>query len=276
MDHSPRRVPRAVLLALWAPRVRRTADAATAEHAITGDDEPHLFDAPAGLAGGAREPSSAGVGMPGLAVARPGQLATGLQSLGPTHEALALMPTSGHLMGLPAEAGADAVDADGVALLRTAAGVIALMPRVEEFGSAWERGRMVRWSARPLEDDVLPRCVAALPSAAEANRLLLEATAQATQALVDLDVARWRPEAVNALRRANDDEWASRDTPANLDLRRRELLHRAMLVLAITGLAGDDEGAAVTGHERERRTAALRGPAAAARLALSAATHHRR
>jgi hypothetical protein len=144
-----------------------------------------------------------------------------------------------------------------------------LVPAVERHvsgsGDVWHT---VRWHVLPLPDaPVRPEAV----SVAEAEHDLLDALRTSTDALRDLDVARWRPELAQALAdlRRNG---ATADLPPGYDRRAHQLLHRADLVARIVTLAGEDApGAAVNAYEASRRDAALRPLATAARRARAAA-----
>lgn len=108
----------------------------------------------------------------------------------------------------------------------------------------------------------------AYPDHREAGRQLRRGLVEATQALVDLDVASWGPEIpdllLNARRRARH------PVPSHWDAHRAETFERALLCREITGLALADDGGAVSAWEMERRRASLRDLDALSRRALVA------
>jgi hypothetical protein len=110
-----------------------------------------------------------------------------------------------------------------------------------------------------------------LPSLSEAERDLHETLREATNALLRLDVARWRPEVAEALRELRDGAGAEDALPPGYPPRARRVLVLARRVGAITGLALADPGAAVSAGEMAVRTATLRPLIAASRRAEVAA-----
>lgn len=121
---------------------------------------------------------------------------------------------------------------------------------------------------------VVWRCLPAharrpVPDLPEAETLLRRALSMTADALVDLDVARWRPEVADelmALRRPRDVR-----VPAGTDGRVLRMLTLALRCRHIVDLALDDDGGARTSLEAEGRRAALAPLERAARRALVAA-----
>jgi hypothetical protein len=123
-------------------------------------------------------------------------------------------------------------------------------------------GAAVEWTAyaagpRPLTD------------VGEADRGLRLALQRAATALADLDVARWRPEAADAL--LNLHHRPGLVPPAGTPGRCGDLAARSLQALAIVDLALEDDGGAVSAAEAETRRAALQPLGAAARRGLVAA-----
>ncbi|HEY0356937.1 MAG TPA: hypothetical protein VGD11_00065 [Mycobacteriales bacterium] len=178
-----------------------------------------------------------------------------------------VVPAAGDPRGLPgpgAFSTAALVSGEGAVCGRTGL-VPTVARRVSGSGDVWHT---VLWHAHPLPGTP----VRAEPiSVAEAEQELLDALRTSTDALRDLDVARWRPELGQALAdlRRNG---ARTDLPPGYDDRAHRLLHRAELVTRIVALAGEDApGAAVNAYEAAGRDAALRPLATAARRARTAA-----
>jgi hypothetical protein len=123
-------------------------------------------------------------------------------------------------------------------------------------------GAAVEWtaygaSARPLVD------------VGEADRALRLALTDAAAGLAELDVARWRPEAADALMNLHRRPQLA-SAPGTPD-RCVELAARALQAGAIAELALEDDGGAVSAVEADLRRAALTPLASAARRALVAA-----
>lgn len=110
------------------------------------------------------------------------------------------------------------------------------------------------------------------PSLPQAESDLAEALLETTTTLVDLDVARWRPEAAAALadlRRSGDHP--ADGLPPGYSPRAERVRTRAHKCLLACELALDDDGAAVSAHEVAARQNAFRPLERAARRAMIAA-----
>jgi hypothetical protein len=123
-------------------------------------------------------------------------------------------------------------------------------------------GAAVEWTAY----DALPR---QLSDVGEGDRVLRLALQRAAGALADLDVARWRPEAADAL--LNLHHRPGLAPPPGIPGRCVELAGRALQALAIVDLALEDDGAAVSASQAAARREALAPLGAAARRGLVAA-----
>ncbi|WP_028660797.1 hypothetical protein [Nocardioides insulae] len=108
-----------------------------------------------------------------------------------------------------------------------------------------------------------------IPDVGEADRAVRSALPAATDALADLDVARWRPEVADQVLDLR--HRAALPAPAGVPERCADLASRALQLLGIVELALEDDGAAVTAAEMSARRDALRPLARAARHALTSA-----
>jgi hypothetical protein len=170
---------------------------------------------------------------------------------GATSFGLAL-PAPGDPVGLggPPAFGAAALEA-GEAVV---AGEIGLVPlRV---------GAAVEWTAYAAA----PR---QLTDVGEADRMLRRALHESAGALADLDVARWRPEAADAL--MNLHHAPRLEPPPGTPGRCVDLAARSLQAAAIVDLALEDDGGALSTAEAADRRAALLPLGAAARRGLVAA-----
>lgn len=181
-----------------------------------------------------------------------------------------VLPAPGDPRGLPGPG-----PFSTAALLRgegVVAGELGLVPEVAEHrsgsGDVWHT---VTWQAYPVEANPAPPVDS--PTAAEAEHDLSAALTETTEALMALDVARWRPElgeALAALRRGG----TGPELPAGYDPRSRRLYARASVLEQVLALATQDPlGGAVNGHQAQRRALALRPLATACRRALEAASN---
>ena len=127
-------------------------------------------------------------------------------------------------------------------------------------------GTSATWRAEPLAGPLPPL------DAAYARRQVHAATEKAIDSLIELDLARERPEVADAL---NDLLTAVADPrliPPWLPGRNRELLERSLRLAGICELALDDDGAATTVLQAQRRSDVLRPLLAVARHGAAAAT----
>jgi hypothetical protein len=178
-----------------------------------------------------------------------------------------VLPAAGDPRGLPGPgAFTTAALAAGEAAVCGGTGLVPAVQRhVSGSGDVWHSvlWHVVPLPAVPVQGEVL--------TLAEAEHDLLEALRTSTDALRDLDVARWRPELADALADLRRNGGRS-ELPPGYDDRAHRVLHRADLVARIVALAGEDApGAAVNVYEASARDAALRPLATAARRARTAA-----
>ncbi|PUA80179.1 hypothetical protein C7S10_15430 [Nocardioides currus] len=108
-----------------------------------------------------------------------------------------------------------------------------------------------------------------LPDVGEADRMLREALLTSARQLADLDVARWRPDVADRL--MNLGHRPALEPPLGTPARCADLAARGLQGWAITELALEDDGGAVSSYEIEARRAALQPLERASRRALVAA-----
>lgn len=249
-------VPRSVVLAAWAgAAVRGAATVRDAVRAVTGTDEPHTVrDHP--------DPDvtdlTALLGS-WVAAAAPGD----------PPRVRAVLPAPGDPSGLagPPPFTAEAVDAGEAVLVTGPGGTTGLVPEVVAFGSVWEPGATTTWHAHAAGDPTAPESM----TLADAQRALRSALAQATRALADLDVARWREEAADRIVAVRDGALPTSALPPGSSPEAFAVATSAARVRAIVALAAEDDGAAITGWEATARTRSLREVDAVARHALGVA-----
>ncbi|HET7432297.1 MAG TPA: hypothetical protein VFJ89_12390 [Nocardioides sp.] len=229
-------LPVSGLLAWWGTAwLRGRAVADLVVDAVLGDDATHVV---AGLPG-----TDGSVTL----VRALGELrASGCEAIG-----LAL-PAPGDPVGIggPADFSAAALEAGEAAV----AGGAGLVPR--------RVGAAVEWTAYAAHRRQLT-------DVGEADRALRRTLQQAATALADLEVARWRPEAADAL--MNLHHPPALRPPDGTPGRCVELAGRSLQALAIVTLALEDDGAAISATEIGVRRAALQPLAEAARRGLVAA-----
>lgn len=170
---------------------------------------------------------------------------------GADHAGLAL-PVEGDLLGLggPRALNDPAVDAGEATVLPG----LGLVPAVTGSG--------VTWSVTPAERRQLP-------DVGEADRSLRSALVETADELAALDVARWRPEAADALMDLHHPPHV--EAPAGTPPRCVQLAARGLQAWAIVDLALEDDGGALSSYEVGRRRGALQPLERAARRALVAA-----
>lgn len=278
MDHSPLMLPRSVLLALWLAEDPTASGAGpggagrvqAALEAVQGEDEPHrvvvgedagLPDLPVSAATGA-DPGATTPGLADLVAA----WASGPRAV------CAVLPVPGDAAGTPAAVAQHAQGAGEAVLVTTPDGSWAAVPEVQRFGSVYEPGHLVTWRVLAVPDWE-HALVSHLGSLSDAEHDLTRALARATDALVTLDLARWRPEAaeqIAALRSTAHPGWR---LPPGTEQRRVRVLTTAVRLRAIVALATADDGAAVNVFQADQRAGALRDVDHAARRAIAVATH---
>lgn len=233
----------ATVLALWLTAwLRGEVSLDDARDAVVGGDAAHdVLDLP----GDARD---AGTSTPLI-------LALGrLRAAGATGASLAL-PEPGDPLGLagPPSFNAEAFEAEQAVVVRGAG--LGLVPARAGAGVVW-------------------RCLPATPpppthGVADAERVLRRALTTTADALVDLDVARWRPEVADELMELRRP--LALPVPAALSARTQALLALATRCRRIVALAREDDGNAVTAREIAARREALQPLDGAARRAVVAA-----
>jgi hypothetical protein len=255
-------LPRSARLAAWGTAVLSSGvEASLAVRAVTGDDEPHEVAAEVEVAAVLGLPAKGGLAELLTALARHG-----------TPSLTVVLPAPGDVLGLPGPPGFDdaALEAGECVLLGAGPGpAFGFVPRVVEFGSVYEPGAMVCWQGQATGR----RRVTDFGSVAEADRELRTALAEATQELARLDIARWREDAAARVAAIRDGGLERGMLPPGTPRRCVRVLATAARVRAIVELAGEDDGAAVTGHEAARRAETLRSLEGVSRRAMVAAVN---
>ncbi len=253
-------VPRSARLAAWGTAVLRgRVGAPDAVRAVTGDDEPHRVAGPDGVLDG---------GLAAWLATLAGQPGAGLR---------VVLPAPGDVLGLPgppafneeAVAAGECVVVDVDPTRPGSTGSTGLVPSLEVFGSAWELGCLLTWTVHAT----LPSRVTDVGSLAEAGRALKEALGEAIDTLAALDVARWREDAAERIGAVRDGALDPSALPPGTPPRAVQVLASAARVRAIVELAVQDDGAAISGHEAQRRGLALRGLDSIARRGMVAAVN---
>ncbi len=235
-------LPRSATFALWfSAWLAGRASLDEARDAIVGTDAAHDV-----------------AGLPGEDEVVPLILAMGrLRAAGATGAGIAL-PVPGDPLGLAGPSGFNVLALDvseGVVLEGVDIGVV---PHQTGAGVVWACHEAI--SQRQVPD----------PS--EADTSLRQALLTTADTLADLDVAKWRPEVADelmALRRTAD-----LDLPQGMAPRAVKLASLSMRCRTIVALALEDDGAAVSAFEADRRRDALGPLDHAARRGLVAACSH--
>ena len=174
-----------------------------------------------------------------------------------------LRSTGAHGIGIALPAPGDPVGLGGPAAFNAAAleageaavcGGIGLVPR--------QVGAAVEWTAYDAG-------LRQLSDVGEADRALRLALQHAVTTLADLEVARWRPEAADAL--MNLHHRPALAPPPGTPARCAELAARSLQALAIVDLALEDDGGALSVAQASLRRESLQPLGAAARRGLVAA-----
>ncbi|GAB3267860.1 hypothetical protein [Kineosporia babensis] len=255
-------LPRSARLAAWGTAVLTDGlDPALAVAAVTRDDEPHAVTADFEVS------ATLGLAPKGGLL----DLLNSLQRHG-TRSLTVALPAPGDMLGLPGPPSFNeaAVEAGECVLAGDGPGpAIGIVAQVTEFGSVYEPGAMVSWQAHAVGT----RRVTDLGSVGEADRELRSALAEAIEELGRLDVARWRDDAADRVAAIRDGGLERGIIPPTTPQRCVQVLSRAARVRAIVELASEDDGAAVTQHEAERRAQALRRLDGVSRRAMVAAVN---
>jgi hypothetical protein len=178
-----------------------------------------------------------------------------LRRAGATGFRLAL-PQPGDPLGLcgPAEFNHAAMAAgEAVLVVGLPLGVI---PTIQAYGPPQDQGFTVTWNVLPVSTET----TADVPTLSEAERELTSALREATEELARLDVARWRPEAAEALAAIRGHGRSPEAVLApGYPPRAIKVLTQAQRLAAIASLAAVDDGAAVSAAQSRIRTTLLNG-----------------
>jgi hypothetical protein len=234
---------RSVLLATWGTAALRgllSPDAAA--DAVTHGGRPHVVE---GLLGPATLP---------VLVHR--LRAAGVEAL------RVALPAAGDPVGLPGPAAFTALAVDaGEAVLTVGGAPLGLVPHVEPA--------VVRWQAAAVSDEVIRD----VPTLAEAERQLTETLREVTAALMDMDVARWRPEVADRLAALGRGGAGPSALAPGHPPRALRVLAQAQRLTDLAAIADEHPGAAVSASEMAARSAVLRPLARTARRAMAAAAN---
>ena len=239
---DPLNPPVSIVLALWAP--------SPSSHGLS------LVEGPDGAHDVIGSVVTGGSGTPTAAADGPGRVSLGqwLASARPLSRVSAVLPSPAGGTGtwglLP--------DIEEGVILEGAAGRVLLVPE--------DSGTSVSWHAEPLSSPLPPL------DAVHARRQVHAATEEAIEALIELDLARERPEMADALNDLLTAVVDPRLVPPWLARRDRELLERSLRLAGMCELALDDDGAATTALQAQRRAGVLRPLLAVARHGAAAAT----
>lgn len=178
------------------------------------------------------------------------------------------LPVPGDPAGLPgpAEFNAAATEA-GQAVLSVGGPRLGLLPSAEAYAGPEGRGARVIWAVHAVAGGP----PLGSPTLAECERALKELLAEATSALLDMDVARWRPDLPDALEELRADRGMESALAPGYPPRAAAVLAMARRIGGIAALGAQDPGAAVSAGEMARRTAVLDALARSSRQAQVAA-----
>lgn len=185
-----------------------------------------------------------------------------------------VLPAPGDPLGLPGPGAftkAALLAGEGVLALRADGSGTGLVPALTSHGTDLDGTvTSVVWSTFSVQLTGPDQG----PFLHDAEHDLRVGLAEATNALVELDVARWNPDIGDALddlrqarRRAPDED----ELPDGWSPRARQVLTQAGYIARILALVGHDVGGAVDSHEAEARSKVLRDLARVVRRARVAA-----
>jgi len=249
-------LPRSASLALWIARVGSGAHSAEeAAASVQHIDEPHIIDDTSGSV----------------------PLVTFLRAcVGRVVASAAAFPIPGDVASAPYLATYDGVEAEELVLLRLRAQDhstynVALVPQISEFGPVGDRGYVTRWHRIDIEPWEF-QFLASAGSLPEAQRALRIGLAKATEALVDLDVARWHDEHADLIDLLRDSVDVEGFLPPDVSTRVYSIIESAARLRAIVDLARFTDGAALGAAQASARLRLLRDVDSIARRAMEAAT----
>jgi hypothetical protein len=180
------------------------------------------------------------------------------------------LPRTGDPLGLcgPVEFNQAAMAAGEAVLV--AGAPFGLIPSITPYGPESDRGHMVLWQVFAVDPTTVPD----VPTLSEAERELASAMREATEELVRLDVARWRPEVAETLEAIRGHGRTPEAVLApGYPPRAIKVLTQAQRLAAIADLASADDGAAVSATQSRIRTSLLSGLERTTRRAQLAAYH---
>lgn len=251
-------LPRSVLLALWLSDDK--ADRSVLVDAVQSDDEPHTVQ---------RRPAADDPLRDDITDEPLGTLLDACA--GSPRDVAAVLPVPGDPGPTPAAVSSAATEAGEAVLVRTPTACLVAVPVVERFGSDLEPGHLVTWEVSDVPD-WRHAAHARTGTLQDAERELRQGLLQATEALVKLDIARWRPDAAETVAALRELELPAWRLPDGLDGRRVRVLSSAARLRAIVALATQDDGAAVNLWQADQRSTALREVDRMARRAMAAAS----
>lgn len=196
---------------------------------------------------------------------QPLRTALGELRAGGVHAFRLALPAPGDPLGLagPAEFNRAAVDARQAVLVDLDAAPLGLVPHPDTRGSSYAGTRWDRYDLKAAQ--------ASTPTLSEAEQQLALSLRAAADALTDLDVARWNPEAAEALAAIRTGGDHAPPLAPCYSPRAQRVATQAARLAAISALGLADDGGAITGWEADARRAALRDLERAVRRAQVAA-----